>query len=317
MILQPEDIKYIFNPAVLLPGDILLMNTYEERLRKMMGCRFEHAAIYLGDAYFMEANGSHVLMSHIYSYAFKEEGHAIVLRLKKYSPMTLSNLARNARMQYGREYVHTSQFRYVRAFKNTDRKDSSNRSFCSRLVAQAYENEDIHLLQNADFCEPDDFLSSALLEEVKGAVVPFSDEMAAVVMSNQEYRENNELLNPNGELFKSLSDLYGEDIQDLSQALLLSVQKPEHDDKAIDIIKASGMFKHMDDVIREMPWMMDVEQFFSHNSDITRALHFLYSQMHHYDNTYLPDYMELHAQFIALFKFRKFVNSPFLVHKSV
>lgn len=50
MILKEHEIKYIFNPSVLLPGDILLMNTYEERLRKMMKCKYEHAAIYLGDA---------------------------------------------------------------------------------------------------------------------------------------------------------------------------------------------------------------------------------------------------------------------------
>lgn len=304
MILKQEEIKYIFNPAVLLPGDILLMNTYEERLRTMMGCQYEHAAIYLGDAFLMEANGSHVLMSHIYSYAFKEENHACVLRLKHFLPNTLTDIARRARMQYGREYVNTTQFRYVRAFKNTDKKDDSNRSFCSRLVAQAYENENIHLLPNADFCEPDDFLKSSLLEEVKSAIVPFSDDMATVVMTNQESREKNEIDNPNGELFKALSELYNENIQDLSQALLSSSRKPEFDDKAIEIIKTSRMFKHMDDVNSEMPWLMNVDQFFSHFSDTKRAMHFLYSQMQHYDNTILPDYNELHLQMITLAYYR-------------
>ena len=80
MIIPMEEIKFIFNPYKLLPGDILLMNTYEERLRKKMGCRYEHAAIYIGDAYMMEANGAHVVMTHIYSYAFREEDHACVLR---------------------------------------------------------------------------------------------------------------------------------------------------------------------------------------------------------------------------------------------
>ena len=85
MILKETEIKYIFNPYVLLPGDILLMNTYEEIFREKMKCQYEHAAIYVGNAYFMEANGAHVVMNHIYSYAFREQNHACVLRLKKYS----------------------------------------------------------------------------------------------------------------------------------------------------------------------------------------------------------------------------------------
>lgn len=71
MIVPQEEIKYIFNPYNLLPGDILLMNTYEEDMRARMKCKYEHAAIYIGDAFLMEANGAHVVMSHIYSYAFE------------------------------------------------------------------------------------------------------------------------------------------------------------------------------------------------------------------------------------------------------
>ena len=47
MILPKEEIKYIFNPYILLPGDILLMNTYEERLRNKLGCQYEHVALYI------------------------------------------------------------------------------------------------------------------------------------------------------------------------------------------------------------------------------------------------------------------------------
>lgn len=121
MIVPQDEIKYIFNPYNLLPGDILLMNTYEEDMRARMKCKYEHAAIYIGDAFLMEANGVHVVMSHIYSYAFRQIDHARVLRLKKASPMILKKVARNARKQMGREYVNTMQFRYVRAYKKSDK----------------------------------------------------------------------------------------------------------------------------------------------------------------------------------------------------
>ena len=299
MILTKEEIKYIFNPYKLLPGDILLMNTYEERLRQKMGCKYEHAAIYIGDAYLMEANGAHVVMTHIYSYVFREADHACVLRLKEFSPITLQNIARASRQQMGREYS-TLPFLRVRDFKNTDQKDNGNRSFCSRLVAQSYLEENVAIVPNADYCEPDDFLHSELLEQVPDAVVPFTDEMEKVVMNNQKLREANEIDSPNAELFKSLSQLYDVDIQDLTQFLLASFRNPELDEAAIEIIKASRMFKHMDDVMRDMPWIMDDTDFLNHYKDSDAALHFLYSKMNHYDNTILPCYKELHLQTIAV-----------------
>lgn len=299
MILTKEEIKYIFNPYKLLPGDILLMNTYAERLRQKMGCKYEHAAIYIGDAYLMEANGAHVVMTHIYSYAFREADHACVLRLKEFSPITLQNIARASRQQMGREYS-TRPFLRVRDFKNTDQKDNGNRSFCSRLVAQSYMEENVAIVPNADYCEPDDFLHSELLEQVPDAVVPFTDEMEKVVMNNQKLREANEIDSPNAELFKSLSQLYDVDIQDLTQFLLASFRNPEFDEAAIEIIKASRMFKHMDDVMRDMPWIMDDTDFLNHYKDSDAALHFLYSKMNHYDHTILPCYKELHLQTIAV-----------------
>ena len=299
MILPKEEIKYIFNPYKLLPGDILLMNTYEERLRNKMGCKYEHAAIYIGDAYLMEANGAHVVMTHIYSYAFREADHACVLRLKKFSPITLQNIARASRQQMGREYS-TRPFLRVRDFKNTDQKDNGNRSFCSRLVAQSYMEENVAIVPNADYCEPDDFLHSELLEQVSDAIVPFTDKMEKVVMNNQRLREANEIDSPNAELFKSLSQLYDVDIQDLTQFQLASFRNPELDESAIGIIKASRMFKHMDDVMRDIPWIMDDTDFLNHYKDSDAALHFLYSKMNHYDHTILPCYKELHLQTIAI-----------------
>lgn len=300
MIVPQEEIKYIFNPYNLLPGDILLMNTYEEDMRARMKCKYEHAAIYIGDAFLMEANGAHVVMSHIYSYAFREYEHACVLRLKKSSPFILKEVARNARKQMGREYVNTMQFRYVRAYKNTDKQDESNKSFCSRLVAQSYLSEGIQLLPNADYCEPDDFLTSELLEVVPNTITEFHEDLAKVVMNQQQRREETEIESPNAELFHELSKLYGLNIQDLGQALLPSQSRPELNERAIEIIKSSKMFKHMEEVKATSSWLFDDAQFLSHYANAQEALHFLYSSMNHYDNTIIPYYKELHLQMIIL-----------------
>lgn len=300
MILKKEEIGYIFNPGVLLPGDVLLMNTYEERLREKLGCKYEHVAIYLGDAYIMEANGMYDVMTHIYSYAFRGKDDACVLRMKALSPNTREDIARAARQKMGREYTDTSQFRYVRAFKYSERKDQTNRSFCSRLVAQAYESEGVSLMPNADYCEPDDFMSSKYLEIIEGAVVPCKEDLIEVVLNNQKIREDNCMENPNAELFASLSELYGEDIQELNQVLMVAKKQPDRAQEAIERIKTSRMFKHNEEIKRVSPWIFDDDAFFEHYIDFDKGMHFLYSSMNHYDHTLLPCYKQLHLQLVTL-----------------
>lgn len=300
MILSKEEIGYIFNPYVLLPGDILLMNTYEERLRRMMGCKYDHAAIYVGDAYMMEANGAYDMMTHVYSYAFREKDDACVLRMKSMSPITREDVARTARQKMGREYTDTMQFRKVRNFKKTEYRDETNRSFCSRLVAQSYENVGVNLLPNADFCEPDDFLTSECLEVVENAVVPFTDELIEVVMINQQDREDKCMESPNAELFSSLSNLYEEDIQELTQFLMAARRQPDKADEAIERVKSSRMFKHKEEVSQITPWIFDDDDFFEHYLDFKKGMHFLYSSMNHYDNTILPCYKQLHLQLVVI-----------------
>lgn len=299
-----EEVKYIFNPVVLRPGDILLMNTYEEDFRAKLKCKYEHAAIYVGDAYIMEANGLHVVMSHVYSYAFREREHVCVLRHKGCSPITLEDVARAAHEQMGKDYINTTQFRYVRALKNTDHKDTTNMSFCSRLVAQSYDRKGIKLLPNADYCEPDDFLNSPLLEEVHDGVMPFTEELTDVIMNNQADREQNEMDSPNSEMFDSLSAVYGENIQELEQVMMASIHHPERDEEAIAAIKTSRMFKHKEMVTNQMPWFWNDKDFLEHYQDSTKALHLIYSQINHYDHTIIKDYRELHLQLITVAHYR-------------
>ena len=46
--MKREDIQYAFNTAKLQKGDILLINDYEESLRKKMGgAKYTHASLYM------------------------------------------------------------------------------------------------------------------------------------------------------------------------------------------------------------------------------------------------------------------------------
>lgn len=133
MVVPKEEIKFVFNEPVMQPGDILLMNTYESQRRLMPGCQYDHVAIYLGDAFLMEADGTGVVMNHIYSYAFREEMHGCILRLKKSSPRIIDDSLFWIRSRMAMEFG-TQQARMVNALKNTDKKIKVTELFVHGLL---------------------------------------------------------------------------------------------------------------------------------------------------------------------------------------
>ena len=70
--MEVNDVRYIFDTSVLKKGDILLINTYNERMHLLMKSQYDHVALYAGDAFIMESDGGGVVLNHIFSYGFKE-----------------------------------------------------------------------------------------------------------------------------------------------------------------------------------------------------------------------------------------------------
>lgn len=192
MIVPLEDIKFVFNESLMQPGDILLMNTYDSQRNRMLGCKYDHAAIYLGDAFLMEADGYGVVMNHVYSYAFKEAGHGCVLRPKVLNHQMSEKVVYWVRGRMAMEFG-ALQARKVINFRDTEERDKSNRTFCSRLVAQAYHQAGIDIVKNPDFCSPDDIFGSDVLKIIDPSLLLFTDEMTMTVMNRQKDRNNSEL----------------------------------------------------------------------------------------------------------------------------
>ena len=55
--MEAKDVRYIFDTSVLKKGDILLINTYNERMHLLMKSQYDHVALYAGDAFIMESDG--------------------------------------------------------------------------------------------------------------------------------------------------------------------------------------------------------------------------------------------------------------------
>lgn len=292
MIIPKEKIRFVFNEPIMRPGDILLMNTYESQRRLMPGCQYDHAAIYLGDAFLMEADGTGVVMNHVYSYAFREKGHGCILRLQKSSPRIIDDVLFWIRSRMAMEFG-TQQARMVNAFKDTYQEEHSNRTFCSRLVAQAYHQGGIDIVKNPDYCSPDDFLASDCLEKIEPSLQSFTEEMSSTVMNGQHERNSSEWNTCLAEMFQEFSNFYGDDIQTMDQFLVSAVHHTDKDDAAIELLKKQKWMMAPQEQTRDIwPWFQDDEEFFKHFPTTQDVLFFLDNQFLHYDKTYLPIFRE-------------------------
>ena len=231
MIIPKDEIKYVFNVSKLRKGDILLINTYDRIRRLMPGCKYDHAAMYIGDAFLIESDGTGVVQNHIFSYAFKDELDACVMRLKESSIETIGNVIVNARTKFAMGYG-TQEARMVYKLREGDVKENSNRTFCSRLVSQAYHDEGIDLVKNSDYCSPDDFLNSEVLIKVEEALQPFTDEMTMTVMNAQDERNNSDWNDSLAEMFEVFRNFYHTDIQTFDQFIKAVIENKNKDEEA-------------------------------------------------------------------------------------
>lgn len=286
-MLTEDEIKFVFNEEALQVGDILLMNTYHEHQRRLMqGCTYDHAAIYAGDAFLLEADGCGVVMSHIYSYGFRQAEHACVLRLRETNPRAIERMIITCREQMGKGFS-TCEARRTLFYRDTDMAAQTNETFCSRYVATAYRSQGYNLVNNADYCAPDDFLKSDLLIALADGVQPATAEVLSTVLKNQTDREDTDTALQDA--FALYSPLYGISIQSMEDLLLASIRQPEHDGEAIRILEQdTRLFRPAAETQTSWPWFDDDEAFFAHFTTVESCLFFIGNQFLHYDKTYLP-----------------------------
>lgn len=289
MIVPLELIHFVFNEFVMQPGDILLMNTYESQRRLISGCIYDHIAIYLGDAFLIEADGTGVMMNHVYSYAFKDDDHGCIMRLKKScSKKRIDELLYWLRQQMAMEFG-SFQARKVPVLKNTDEQGEKNRTFCSRLVAQAYHQIGIDLVKNPNFCSPDDILGSDFLVKVEPSLQPFTADMSNTVVNNQKQRADSEWNTCLADLFQTMGQFYNEDIQKIDQLLITAMNNIDKDADALDLLfKQTWMVPAEKQTEMIWPWFNDDDALFAHFAATENILFFLCNQILHYDLTYLP-----------------------------
>ena len=284
--MEAKDIRYIFNTYVLKKGDILLINTYNERTHKLMKSQFDHVALYAGDAFIMESDGGGVVLNHVFSYGFNDSNDAIVLRSISDSDYIREGVVFYARSTMGMEFG-SLEARKVPKYETTEKPAESNRMFCSRLVALSYDKMGVKLVSNPYYCTPASFLDSDKLVRVNDALVPATDAARRVYDVHSKIRENAKNVEMLVGMFLKMTEVYGIDIQAMDQLIKAALLKPEKDEEAVVVLYETDFYRRRLDG-RNLFCLNDREAFYKKYDTLERRIWFLLNQDAHLENTYIP-----------------------------
>ena len=165
----------------LLPGDIILSTEdhyVSKAIRAATKSDISHAMIYVASCSLIDSTEEGVHARNT-KRMFFDDNCAVHVRRLAAGP---SDEQRELVIGYARSRIGTrySKREAVRSSVGTA-KCPSRQQFCSRLVAQAYAEAGIWLVDSPDYCTPDDVKNSNLLVAVPGAVIPVCDEHVACV----------------------------------------------------------------------------------------------------------------------------------------
>lgn len=160
------DNKYIIDTTELKKGDILFSTTYNwvsKRIRKFTNSDFSHVMLYVDNNSIIHADGDGVHAYNTQRKLFDNKNHCVVYRLKEsISDEKLKIILNYIRSLIGRPYT-TFEAMFSILYKGNLK---SKKLFCSRLIAQAFNQVNINLVDNPDYCSPENIRQSNYLEIV-------------------------------------------------------------------------------------------------------------------------------------------------------
>lgn len=160
------DNKYIIDTTELKKGDIIFSTTsnyLSKGIRKVTNSNFSHVMLYVDNNSIIHADGDGVHAYNTQRKLFDNKNHCVVYRLKEsISDEKLEIILNYIRSLIGRPYATFEAMFSI--FYKGDLK--SKKLFCSRLISQAFNQVNINLVDNPDYCSPENIKQSNYLEIV-------------------------------------------------------------------------------------------------------------------------------------------------------
>ncbi len=241
--------------TVLRIGDIILTTgkgPISKGVRATTRSRISHAMLYVDTYSVIDSTGEGVHARNTQRLIYRDHHEITVLRPKK--PLTADE--REALIRFAREQVGTSYSKWeaARSLRPAG-AIRSRRQFCSRLVAQGYRSINRSLVENADFCFPEQLKKSLHLQKVEGATIDVSKEEAALWAKHDDLTEKmrrvtNKVLKAARCLNPSI-----ESLNDIDEHLL----RCRRDDRRIAaIFRRSGYLTLGETARARAPWQYDI-----------------------------------------------------------
>ncbi len=176
----------------------------------------------------------------------------------------LSMVIAYARGETGTQY---SVVEAVRALK-APRSVGTKKQFCSRLVARAYAAAGIQLVENPEFCTPQQLKESPFLLLLSSPAVNVSDEEYRILMAQPNGVDGmKRVTNAFLEKVRKLSP----NIQSINDSFHFLVENPELDEIFFEALHSSGYLDYWRDQPERFPWrynLDEMEEFlYKHNAE--------------------------------------------------
>lgn len=230
---------YVINSLKLRRGDIILFrypnDSLSQIIMKATKSNYSHAMLYVDLDSIIEA-GEIVTANNPLREAIENLDDACVLRLKPeyWNEMLIDKAIEYARLKIGMEYS-------VQEARNVINPPLTvaqpNRQICTRLVAKAFQEAGLSIVENPDYCSLSEFENSNKLEIVENAFIEVTPEIQEIIESENILDRQTEVITS---LLKTCRDEFREDIQSIDQLHLFSTLHPQKNEQIASILKESG-----------------------------------------------------------------------------
>ncbi len=258
------------NESVLLPGDIVLTSSPGKTsliVRKATRSEISHAMICVQYGSLIDSTDDGVHSRNPQRMFFDEGSTIVVLRPRNaLSHADVATITDFARAATGTRYALPEAIKAAKVARKIAKglRKRTRRQFCSRLAAQAFAAAGIRLVDEPDYCTPQDLRKSALLMEVPGMLVEVSDgEIKAwkkladipqlMIDSTNAVLEAARIIHPGIE-----------SLNDIDEHLLVH---PEDDAAMLVAYQQSGYLAVVDIECQKNPWHYDLRLMREHVGD--------------------------------------------------
>lgn len=255
---------YLIDPNKVELGDIFLTRSNDREsqiIRHSSKSDYSHALLYVGYFSCIESCGLGVHSQNLLRIPFENESDLLVLRFKNiYYKRYIPEAIISARRKIGTEYS-SAEARLAMLEKTINAKEK-NRQFCTRFVAQAFQEAGLQIVSNPDYCSPQDIMESEYLIPINGVLREASK--IEVENANDQNNSLEKQTNITNHILESARNLTNHDIQTFEQLSKFVLENPNSEPNILDLIKNSGFFEMWKWDIEENPWRYEYDLFIQH-----------------------------------------------------